>query len=406
MNNLLIAQSGGPTAAINATVTGILSLALIHDQVDTIYGAIYGVKGLLEENIINISQKIKNTVDLDQLTQTPASALGSCRYKLPEETEDAQVYEKIIEILRRYEIRYFIYIGGNDSMDTVDKLNRYCDKNGITDITVVGAPKTIDNDLVVTDHCPGFGSAAKYIATSFAEIERDCNVYDGKSVTIVEVMGRNSGWLTAASALSRINGGSGPDLIYLCERAFSMETFLNDVKEVLKKQSAVLVAVSEGIKDSDKKYIFERGQIAAKDAFGHTTLSGAAKVLETVIQQEIGCKVRSIELSVMQRCSAHITSATDIEESKLLGSKALLNALEKKGGTMAAIIRQSSRPYNVSYEAVPVSEICNKEKKVPKEYINEAGNDVTEEMMEYLKPLIQGENAVVYRKGIPTYFVF
>lgn len=288
-------------------------------------------------------------------------------------------------------------------MDTVDKLSKYLNDKGITDITVVGAPKTIDNDLCGTDHCPGFGSAAKYIGTTFAELERDCHVYTTKAVTIVEVMGRDAGWLTAASCLARANGAKGPDFIYLCEVPFSIDTFLKDVKAKLEEQDAVIIAVSEGVKNKDGRYISEEVQSSAVDSFGHSYIAGAAKVLEDAVRNEIGCKVRSIELNLMQRCAAHLASATDIQESRMLGKAACQYALEGAGGMMAAVIRTSDKPYATEFKALPVCDIANAIKSVPADYINDAGNDVTEKMVDYLTPLIQGEMNTVYENGIPKY---
>lgn len=403
MKNLLVAQSGGPTAAINATVAGVIAAAMSSREVDGIWGAVNGIKGVLEERFVDLRNKITGTNELDILCQTPAAALGSCRFKLKSSEEDSSQLEEIIRIFRKNGIAYFIYAGGNDSMDTVDKLSAYCRENHIDDIMIVGAPKTIDNDLVGTDHCPGFGSAAKYIGTTFAELERDCHVYDTKAVTIVEVMGRNAGWLTAASALARNNGGKGPNLIYLCEPAFSVETFVEDVKNELRDNDSVLVAISEGIKDKNGVYISESVQSGAVDTFGHSYIAGSARVLEDAVRREIGCKVRSIELNLMQRCAAHIASATDIQESRMLGMTACQLALEGKSGLMAAVERISDKPYQVRFIGIPVSQVSNQEKKVPADYINEAGNDVTEKMMDYLKPLIQGEAHVVYENGIPKH---
>ena len=403
MRNLLVAQSGGPTAAINATVAGVVSCAVLSGKVDHIYGAVNGIEGVLAEKFVDLGTKLDSAEKISLLMQTPAAALGSCRYKLGDPKENPEDFEKILRIFRRHEISYFIYIGGNDSMDTVDKLAAYCKEHEIEDIHVMGAPKTIDNDLVGTDHCPGFGSAAKYIATTFSELERDCHVYDTKAVTIVEVMGRNAGWLTAASALARNNGAEGPSLIYLCEPAFSVESFLADVKGKLEKQDSVLVAISEGIKDKDGVYISEQVQSGAVDNFGHSYIAGSARVLEDIVRREIGCKVRSIELNLMQRCASHIASKTDIQESKMLGMTACRCALQGKSGLMASVERISSHPYQVRYTAVPVCEVSNQEKKVPADYINEAGNDVTEKMMEYLKPLIHGETEVIYENGIPKH---
>lgn len=403
MRNLLVAQSGGPTAAINATVAGVVSCAVLSGKVDHIYGAVNGIEGVLAEKFLDLGKKLDSAEKISLLMQTPAAALGSCRYKLGDPEENKEDFEEILQIFRRHEIRYFIYIGGNDSMDTVDKMSKYCKENGVDDVFVVGAPKTIDNDLVETDHCPGFGSAAKYLAATFAELERDCHVYEKKAVTIVEVMGRNAGWLTAASALSRVNGGEGPSLIYLCEPVFDTEQFLKDVQEKLEQKDSVLVAISEGIHDSEGRYVSEQVQSDAQDQFGHSYIAGSAKVLEELVRDRIGCKVRSIELNLMQRCAAHLASATDIQESRMLGKAACQYALEGAGGMMAAVIRTSDKPYATEFKALPVCDIANAIKSVPADYINNAGNDVTEKMVDYLTPLIQGEMNTVYENGIPKY---
>lgn len=406
MKNLLIAQSGGPTVAINATLAGVITGACVSGKIDKVYGAINGIQGVLEDNFVNLNELILDTGCVDLLCQTPAAALGSCRFKLKNPAEDDSQYQKIVENLQKKEIGYFIYIGGNDSMDTVDKLSKYLIEHDIDDIKVVGAPKTIDNDLALTDHCPGFGSAAKYIATTFSELERDCGVYNIPAVTIVEVMGRNAGWLTAASALARLNGERGPSLIYLCELPFSIDKFVEDVKEELSKHPDVIVAVSEGIKDENGRYISEINQSGATDVFGHSYLAGAAKALEQVVRDRIGCKVRSIEMNLMQRCAAHVASATDLSESKLLGMHAFQCAMEGMTGVMAAVQRVSDDPYEIVFRRVRVKDVANKEKTVPIEWITKDGHDVTEEMMTYLKPLIQGEVNPVYKNGIPSHIVF
>lgn len=403
MKNLLVAQSGGPTSAINATVVGVIEAAYISGKVDRVWGARNGIQGVLKEKFVDIREKIKNAHDIELLCQTPAAALASCRLKLKDLDTDREQFEKIIEIFRKHEIAYFIYVGGNDSMDTVDKLSQYCVKNDIKDITVTGAPKTIDNDLVGTDHCPGFGSAAKYIGVTFAELKCDCSVYATKAVTIVEVMGRNAGWLTAASSLARINGAKGPDLIYLCEAIFDSEKFIQDVKKLLDKQNSVLVAISEGIKDKSGKYVSEQVQSGAVDAFGHSYIAGSAKVLEELVREEIGCKVRSVELNIMQRCAGHIASAVDIEESRMLGMKACQCAIDGQNGVMSAVIRKSNYPYEIEYTAVPVCDVSNKEKTVPLDYINKEGNDITQKMTDYLLPLIQGEARQTYENGMPVH---
>ncbi|CVI72782.1 Pyrophosphate--fructose 6-phosphate 1-phosphotransferase [Clostridiales bacterium CHKCI001] len=401
--NLLVGQSGGPTAAINATLAGVLSQAQISEQIDTVYGAFNGIEGVMKETFVNLTEKIPNTDAINLLCQTPSAALGSCRYKLEDYKVCEEEYQKILDVFRKYNIGYFVYIGGNDSMDTVMKLSQYLNQKEISDIFIMGAPKTIDNDLMGTDHCPGFGSAAKYIATTFAELVCDTNAYMQKSVTVVEVMGRNAGWLTASSALARLCGGKGPDLIYLCERPFSCEQFLNDVRDKLETQSSVLIAVSEGIHDKNGIYISEQTQSGQVDNFGHKYIAGAARSLEEMIRNAIGCKVRSIELNLMQRAAGHIASATDLEESYMLGSKAVIAMLEGKTGEMSAIRRLPTKDYKIETFSIPIEQIANHEKKIPLSWINEAGNDITPELMNYLVPLIQGEVNVRYQNGIPMH---
>lgn len=400
--NLIVGQSGGPTAVINSSLYGVVSEGMRHPEaIEHVYGMINGIEGFLNGTVLDFAEALPGE-KLDGLKVTPGAYLGSCRYKLPESLEDP-VYPRLFKKFEEMNIGWFFYIGGNDSMDTVDKLSKYLNAKGITDITVVGAPKTIDNDLCGTDHCPGFGSAAKYIGTTFAELERDCHVYATKAVTIVEVMGRDAGWLTAASCLARANGAKGPDFIYLCEVPFSIDTFLKDVKAKLEEQDAVIIAVSEGVKNKDGRYISEEVQSSAVDSFGHSYIAGAAKVLEDAVRNEIGCKVRSIELNLMQRCAAHLASATDIQESRMLGKAACQYALGGATGMMAAVIRTSDKPYATEFKALPVCDIANAIKSVPADYINDAGNDVTEKMVDYLTPLIQGEMNTVYENGIPKY---
>lgn len=404
MKNLLVAQSGGPSAAINATLCGVFEKGLSDKNIEKVYGAKNGIVGILADKIVELNPVLSDPQALQLLCQTPSSALGSCRMKLSHWEESTFEYEKIISIFRKYNIGYFIYIGGNDSMDTVHKLAAYCKLNKIDDIRIIGAPKTIDNDLVETDHCPGFGSAAKYIATTFSEIACDCNVYALPAVTIVEVMGRDAGWLTASSALGRINGDSAPDLIYLCETPFSVDGFLKDVREKLAEKHAVIVAVSEGIKNGTGQYITDSLQDRACDAFGHKILAGAARYLEEIIREEIGCKVRSVELNLMQRCASHVASEADIYESRLLGMAAADHALSGESGKMAAIKRTSTKPYRFEIEFVEIEKIANRVKEVPREWITPEGNDVTQDMLEYLFPLIQGELPCTYRNGVPVHF--
>lgn len=405
MRNLLVAQSGGPTAAINATLVGILQGARVSGKVDEVYGAKNGIEGAINDCFIDLNELLHDTQAIDTLTFTPSSALGTCRYKMPDWRNDEEPYKKIIETFCKHDIKYFIYIGGNDSMDTVHKLSEYCSMNN-HDVIIMGAPKTIDNDLNMTDHCPGFGSAAKYIATTIAELESDISAYNIPAVTIVEIMGRNAGWLTASAALARLNGGAGADLIYLCEKEFDIDRFVEDVKEKISLKSGVLVAVSEGIKEKNGAYVSDRISSGEVDTFGHKYIAGAARTLEQLLRDKIGCKVRAVELNLMQRAAAHIASETDIAESVMLGQKALNCALEGESGKMAAISRLSDTPYKVEFISVPVSEVANHEKTVPLEWITSDGHDVTEELIIYMKPLIQGETNLKYENGLPKQFRF
>ena len=398
--NAIVGQSGGPTAVINASLYGVVYEALNReDVIGTIYGMINGIEGFLNENMMDMKPFEVNG-ELELIKTTPGSYLGSCRYKLPEDLTDA-VYPQLFEKFEKYNIGYFFYIGGNDSMDTVSKLSRYAETVN-SEIRFIGIPKTIDNDLVLTDHTPGFGSAAKYVASTVREIAIDASVYDNKkSVTIVEIMGRHAGWLAAASVLARKFEGDNPVLIYLPEVAFSKEQFLADVKDKLTKQKTVIVAVSEGIHDADGNYISSDSAVA--DKFGHAQLSGAGKALEYLVRDEIGVKVRSIELNVLQRCAGHIASRTDITESFSLGQAAVKYAAEGKTGIMAAIERISNDPYQWVIKSADVADIANEAKSVPVEWINEAGNDVTDEMIDYLRPLIIGEVSLQYKDGLPVY---
>ena len=401
MKNMLVAQSGGPSAAINATITGVIDAGIASDQVGHVYGARNGIKGVLNENFVNLDEVCDTKEKRDLLSVTPAAALGSCRWKL----KDAEEFEEIIRILRKNNIGYFVYTGGNDSMDTVYKLSIYCKENNIDDIKVMGAPKTIDNDLGETDHCPGFGSAAKFIATAFTEIACDCFVYDVPSVTIVEVMGRNAGWLTASSALARTEERRVPQLIYLCEKVFDEEKFIEDVNKALEKENNIIVAVSEGVKDATGHYVGEETKSGKEDAFGHKYLSGIGKYLEGLVGNRIGCKVRSVELNILQRCAGYMLSETDIIESRNLGAFAAVSAIRGESGKMSALKRICDDPYQVEIELADLSKIANFEKKVPMEWINEEGNDIKDDLLTYLKPLIQGEVQIPYENGVPRHFI-
>ena len=403
--NAVVGQSGGPTAAINATLSGVIRGAMAAKEkgiIDNLYGMINGIEGFLEERFVNLFDAFSESEKLKTLEATPAAALGSCRKRLKSYSDDEQLYIKIVEILKKYNIRYFFYIGGNDSMDTTDKLSSYCESIGY-DIKVIGVPKTIDNDLLVTDHTPGFGSAAKYVATTVKELMRDISVYTVKAVTIVEIMGRDAGWLTASSVLPLISGGIAPDLIYLPEVAFDKDEFISSVKAAMEKHPGLLVCVSEGIRYADGEYV---GADSSKvDAFGHKMLSGASNVLKDLVKEKLGCKVRAIELNLPQRCAAHCLSKTDIDESVEIGKSAVSAAVDGKSGVMMIFVRETSDGYKIRTDAVPVSEIANGVKKVPREFINKEGNFITEEGIEYLKPLIMGEVSLDYDNGLPRHIV-
>lgn len=405
MKNMLVAQSGGPSAAINATITGVIDAGLASSQVEHVYGALNGIKGVLNENFVMLDDICRSPETRDLLAVTPAAALGSCRWKLKNPEEDQREFEEIIRILRKNNIGYFIYTGGNDSMDTVYKLSVYCREHGVDDIKIMGAPKTIDNDLGETDHCPGFGSAAKFIATAFTEIACDCYVYDIPSVTVVEVMGRNAGWLTASAALARNEERHVPQLIYLCERAFDTEHFVEDVKEALERENNIIIAVSEGLKDARGNYVGEEMKSGKEDAFGHKYLSGIGKYLEQVITDKIGCKVRSVELNILQRCAGYMLSETDIIESRNLGAFAAVSAIRGESGKMSALKRMPGDNYQVEIVLADLSKIANVEKTVPSEWITENGHDITQELVDYLKPLIQGEVRIPYKDGVPEHFI-
>lgn len=398
--NIAVAQSGGPTVAINASLMGVFEEALKSPQIDTIYGSKNGIEGIINQNLINLNEAVKTAEDIELVKLTPSTVLGSCRYKMPSPEDKPEVYEKIVECFKKYDIGAFFYIGGNDSMDTTDKLSKYTMQNGI-DVKVIGIPKTIDNDLCYTDHTPGFGSAAKYLATTLQEIARDSAVYDLKSVVVVEVMGRHAGWLTASSGVLHANGETAPHLIYLPESEFSAEKFLNDVNAQLAVRNSVIVAVSEGIKLDDASY--RSGKV---DNFGHEYLSGIGKLLENLITEKIGCKVRSIELNVMQRCSSHLSSKTDIEEAVLIGAAGVKAALKGETGKMMTFERVSNKPYKVEIGSVEAKLVANAEKTFPKDWICDNGTNITNEAIEYFLPLINGEVQIKTQNGMPVHFKF
>ena len=395
--NVLVGQSGGPTAVINSSLAGVISQALKSCE-GKVFGAVNGIKGILRNELIELNETFSNEESIELLKQTPSSYLGSCRYKI---AKDSNVdIDKIFEIFEKNEIGSFFYIGGNDSMDTVMRLSN---DERAKDMTIIGVPKTIDNDLLGTDHCPGYGSCAKYIATVVSEMALDAGCYDIKNVLIVEIMGRNAGWLTASAALARTMGNTAPDFIYLPEVAFDTEKFLFDIRTKLANQDTVIVAVSEGIKDADGTYIAESKQAFGNDMFGHGQLGGVGKKLENLVKERLGIKVRSVELNLVQRCAAHITSKTDVDDAFTCGVEAVKAAAKGESGKMVCMIRKSDEPYEISFECKDINTIANGEKMVPNEFITPEGTDVTDEFVKYALPLIMGENDIKYKDGIPAF---
>ena len=400
-DNCIVAQSGGPTVAINASLAGVIDGVKKSNKFTRVYGAIHGIQGVLDNNFMDLSLMALSKFPLvNTLELTPAMYLGSCRYKLPDFEVDSKPYEIIFDRFEEYQVAAFFYIGGNDSMDTVDKLSKYAKKIG-SDVKIVGIPKTIDNDLCHTDHTPGFGSAAKYVASTMLEIAHDTYIYHIPSVVIVEIMGRDAGWLTAASCLARNDYSPAPHLIYLPEVDFDEDQFIDDIKNVLKTSRCVIVAVSEGIHDKDGNYISATSAVA--DKFGHAQLSGTGKALESLVKDRMDIKVRSIELNVLQRCAAHISSRTDINESFALGQAAVKYAAEGMTAVMSTIKRMSNDPYQWIIEPEHVALIANQAKTIPLEWITPEKNDVTPEMEAYLRPLIIGEVSLQYKDGLPMY---
>ncbi len=400
--NVMVGQSGGPTSVINASLVGVFKTAK-DAGCKTVYGMRNGIEGLLEERYIDISDYIKNDLDIELLKRTPSSFLGTCRYKLPSADKTPELYEKIFELLNRLGVEYFFYIGGNDSMDTIMQLSNFGRKIG-SDIRFMGVPKTIDNDLALTDHTPGYGSAAKYIATAMKEIIRDAKTYPNDSITVVEIMGRNAGWLTAAASLSRSEDCAGPDLIYLPERTFDHGKFLEHIKDRKRENKAVIVAVSEGIKTADGKYVCETNRKNnITDAFGHKLLGGTALYLSDFLTDNLGIKSRGIVFSTLQRCASHLVSRRDITEAFMAGADAMMSALRGESGKMIVFNRISNAPYSIVTDIMDINLIANKEKVVPSEWIINDGTNVSEEFDIYARPLIIGELSPFMVDGLPRH---
>ncbi len=402
VGNAIFGQSGGPTSVINASAAGVITEALKNDCIPKVFGAAHGIRGILDEKFYDMSQE--DPKELELLKTTPSSALGSVRYKLADPDKDPTDYNRMLEVFKKYNIRYFFYNGGNDSMDTCNKISKFMQKSG-HECRVMGVPKTIDNDLYGTDHCPGYASAAKYVATSTMEIYHDARVYDTPMVCVLEVMGRNAGWLTASTALAAYKG-AGPDLIYLPEIEFDMDKFIVNCKKIFEKSGKLIVAVSEGIKDKNGKYISEYGSDLAseKDSFGHAQLGGTAQVLADILKKELKCKTRAIEFSLLQRCAAHLASATDVEEAFTAGQKAVQCAVDGTTDHMVAYERsEKDGKYVCNYVLVNLDKVANTEKAVPREWINKEGTGLTQDYINYALPLIEGESKPPMENGLPRF---
>ncbi len=400
--NVIVGQSGGPTSVINASLAGVFKTAK-DEGCAHIYGMRNGIEGLLEGRYVDIADYIKNDLDVELLKRTPSSFLGTCRYKLPHADKEPALYRRIFDFLQSLDIKYFFYIGGNDSMDTVMQLSLFAKEIG-SDIRFMGIPKTIDNDLPITDHTPGYGSAAKYIATAMKEIIRDAKTYPNSSVTLVEIMGRNAGWLTAATVLSKSEDCSGPDLIYLPERVFDIDQFVEQISEGIQQRKKLIVAVSEGIKSADGKYICEtKRHNSITDAFGHKMLGGTALYLSDLLTERLGIKSRGIVLSTLQRCASHLVSRRDITEAYMAGEDALKWALKGETGKMIIFKRVEGIPYSIITDIMDIDLVANKEKCVPDEWIINNGTYVSEEFDAYARPLIIGELSPFMVNGLPRH---
>ena len=399
--NVVVGQSGGPTAVINSSLYGVIKESFNNtDRIDKVYGMVNGIQGFIEDRYINIRKEMSDE-EIELLKTTPAAYLGSCRYKLPEEFSDS-IYPAIFKKFSDLGIGYFIYIGGNDSMDTVHKLSVYAKKTN-SSVRIIGIPKTIDNDLTHTDHSPGYGSAAKYVAATVRDIVMDASVYNAESVTIVELMGRHAGWITAASILARKFENDNPALIYLPENEFCLDEFVESVKKEVEKRDTVVVCVSEGIKDKEGKFICEYASESGTDNFGHKMLTGCGKYLENVVKDRLGIKVRSVELNVNQRCKEMLSSLTDINEAVMAGEFGVKACLDGQTGMMVSFKREDKNGYRIDCELTDCADVCNQEKEVPTDWILDSGKGVTQDFVEYVKPLIQGENIPVMEGGLPKY---
>lgn len=403
--NIVVGQSGGPTAVINSSVAGVYAQAK-KLGIDKVYGMIHGIEGFLDDRLCDLDDYLASPEGIELLKRTPSAFLGSCRFKMPKIEGNEEIYDKIFEVMEKHDIDYLFYCGGNDSMDTVKMLSDYAASHGKSQ-RFVGVPKTVDNDLPITDHCPGYGSAAKYIATSLKEVIRDNSSFGVKkpTVCIVEIMGRNAGWLTAAAALAKSGDCEGPDAIYLPERVFDIDKFVQKIEDLSKTKSSIVIAVSEGVKIADGRYVCEIGREVAVDAFGHKQMSGTAAKLADIVAERTGLKTRAIELSTLQRSATHIASLTDINEAFQVGAAAVKAADEGKTAMMITLDRNCDDPYQCGTSAHDIHDIANVERKVPDEWITEDGCGLTDEFEAYARPLIMGELTPLFANGVPVHLV-
>jgi len=403
--NAIVAQSGGPTAVINSSACGVIQEAVKSGKIGRVLGATNGILGVLREDLFDISAEKAETIEA--LKQTPAAAIGSCRYKLKSLEESKADYERILDVFKAHDIHYFFYAGGNDSMDTADKVNKLAKDTGY-ELVCIGVPKTIDNDLACTDHCPGYGSVAKYVATCAAEAGRDTEaLYTTDTCTILEVMGRNAGWIAAATGLAARSSQDAPHLIYLPEAVFSFDKLVSDVKEVLNELGRVFIVAGEGLKNESGNYITADTGAFGKDSFGHVQLGGVAEMLKAVIEKEVGIKARFNKLGTNQRSAMHFASLTDVNEAYMCGRMAVRAALGVENGKMVTLVREDGPKYKCTTGLAELSDVANGEKKVPEEYINSGGNGVTDAMRDYVRPLVQGEAPITIGKdGLPVFMRF
>ncbi len=406
VGNIVVGQSGGPTAVINASVAGAYAAGK-EVGAAKVYGMVNGIQGFLAEKLLDLDEYLAEEEGIELLKRTPAAFLGTCRYKLPKPEGNEAVYEQIFAVMEKYDIYVMLYIGGNDSMDTVKMLSDYAKEHGKNQC-FIGIPKTIDNDLPVTDHCPGFGSAAKYIAASLKEIIRDNEAFEGKcKLILMEIMGRHAGWLTGAAGLAKGDDCSGVDAIYLPERVFDIDAFVAKIRELSAQKSSIVIAVSEGVKLADGRFVSEyAAESAAVDAFGHKQVAGCCAALADIVEQRTGIKARVIEPSLLQRAASHIASLTDINEAFEAGYAGVKAAVcEEMTGVMITLNRVSDTPYTCTTAAYDIHAIANLEKMVPQNFISEDGCQITEEFLAYLRPLIQGELHPIYKEGLPVHLV-